>query len=112
MVFEAQFLCLIICALDKSYPFVVVLLMINCFYVVYWCNQPILIGKKCKSKGSYKRHRTAKHRQDENRVNSDESNTNADKTRKTFILTAVILTKIVPLKVLECQRKRSVFDQD
>ena len=52
-------------------------------------------GKKCKSKGGYKRHRAAKHGQDENRVNSDESNTNADKTRKTFILTAVILTKIV-----------------
>ena len=52
-------------------------------------------GKKCKSKGGYKRH-------DENRVNSDESNTNADKTRKTSILTAVILTKIV-LKVLNSQ---------
>ena len=39
-------------------------------------------GKKCKSKGGYKRHMAAKHGQDENRVNCDESNTNADKTRK------------------------------
>ena len=65
-------------------------------------------GKKCKSKGGYKRHRAAKHGQDENRVNSDESNTNADKTRKTFILTAVILTKIV-LKVLNSAKGNEVF---
>lgn len=65
-------------------------------------------GKKCKSKGGYKRHRAAKHGQDENRVNSDESNTNADKTKKTFILTAVILTKIV-LKVLNSVKGNEVF---
>ncbi|XP_068707470.1 uncharacterized protein [Montipora foliosa] len=65
-------------------------------------------SKKCKSKGGYKRHRAAKHGQDENRVNSDESKSNADKTRKTFILTAVILTKIV-LKVLKSVKGNEVF---
>lgn len=65
-------------------------------------------GKKCNSKGGYKRHRAAKHGQDENRVDSDESNTIADKTRKTFVLTAVILTKIV-LKVLKSVKENEVF---
>lgn len=34
MLFEAQFWYLIICALDKSYPFIVVLLLINFFFIL------------------------------------------------------------------------------
>ena len=59
------------------------------------------------SRAGYKLHRAAKHGQDENRVSSDASNTNADKTRKTFILMAVVLTKIV-LKVLKSVKENEV----
>ena len=58
-------------------------------------------GKKCKSKRGLKQHRAAKQEQDEN-------NTNADKTRKTFILTAVILIKIV-LKVSKSVIESELF---
>lgn len=58
-------------------------------------------GKKCKSKGGYKRHRTAKHAgQVENSLNSE--------TTKAFILKPAILTEIV-LKVLKNVKGNEVF---
>ena len=42
------------CALDKSYPFVVILLLINCFYIVYRSNQPILFAKTAVRSASLK----------------------------------------------------------
>ena len=66
------------------------------------------LSKKSASLKEASNYTAAKHGQDENRVNSDESNTaNADKNGKSFILTAVILTKIV-LKVL---KSVGVFNQ-
>lgn len=58
-------------------------------------------GKKCKSKGGYKRHRTAKHaEQVENSLNSE--------TPKAFILKPAILTEIV-LKLLKNVKGNEVF---